>query len=234
MFKIDTKTSDYMTIVVTHECNRKCPFCIDSYRGRCEFITLENVKRAITVAKTKKIKDILLVGGEPTLHPDICLIAKMVHEAGFNVVLTTNYTKPDIVKKLDKYVDSFNISYYYQEMLPMKKDYKADITLSTLIFKGQLDTKKLLDSFIDKYKDEYILKFSTLTVCNDFTEKRQQVDYLDELEAKRIILFNEIEGQIYRNCIIKRYDKLVNKNAEQSLKCHVDGTISYSWDRDDL
>ncbi|MGN0929429.1 MAG: radical SAM protein [Alphaproteobacteria bacterium] len=231
MFNVNTKTSDYMSIVLTHECNKQCPYCIDKYRGRKEYITLDNIKKAITFAKKHNIKDILLVGGEPTLHPQVVEIAKMVKEAEFNTILTTNYTRPDVVKDLDKYVNSFNISFYNQKELPKQKDFKADLTLSTLLYKGGIDSKEKLDAFIEKYKDNFILKFSTLTVCNDWTSEHQKVDFLDSLNAKRIVLFNEIEGLIYKDYVIKRYDRIINLSAEQSFKCHVDGNISNSWER---
>jgi len=56
-----------------------------------------------------------------------------------------------------------------------------------------------------------------------------KVDYLDALEGERLTLFDEIEGILYRGTIIKRYDKLLNPAAKQSLKCHVDGTLKYEW-----
>lgn len=232
MYNIKTKVTDYMSIVTTHECNKTCPFCVDKYRGHMEYITIQNVVKALDFAKKQSIKDILLIGGEPTLHPEIITISKLVKDYGFNLILTTNYTKPSIVKKLDRYVDSFNISWYNQKELPKQKDFTADLTLSTLIFKGQLDTKEKLDAFIDKYQKDFILKFSTLTVCNLFTKERQAVAYLDNLTTDSFILFNEIQGQRYRNCIIKRYDKIINKNANQSFKCHADGKITTSWDRE--
>ena len=231
MFKVNTKTFDYMSIVLTHECNKKCPYCIDKYRGRMEYITLDNVKKAIAFAKSHNIKDILLVGGEPTLHPQVVEIAKMIKEAGFNTILTTNYTKPDVVKELDKYINSFNISFYNQKELPKQRDFKADLTLSTLLYKGGIDSKEKLDAFIEKYKDDFILKFSTLTVCNDWTLAHQKIDFLDSLDAKKIVLFNEIEGLIYNGFVIKRYDRIINHHADQSFKCHVDGTISDTWER---
>lgn len=231
MFNINTSVKDYMSIVVTHECNKSCQFCIDKYRGNNEYISISSVINALNWAKLHNIKDILLVGGEPTLHPNIIQIAKTVKLYGFNLILTTNYTNPDIIKQLDGIVDSFNLSFYNQQNLPKKENFKSDLTLSTLIFQGQLDNKQLLDNFIDKYSSDFILKFSTLTVCNKFTQERYSVDYLDNLQCTEIILFNEIVGQIYKGCIIKRYDKIVNKNAEQSYKCHVDGKITTSWER---
>lgn len=234
MFNIVTKTDEYMSIVVTHVCDRACPFCIDGYRGNDEYIRLPDVAQALKIASLCGVKDILLVGGEPTLHPDIQEIARLVKLFGFNLILTTNYSRPDAIRRLDKYVDSFNISYYEQPELPSQEDFTADLTLSALLFQGQLDTKEALDGFIDKYAADYILKFSTLTVCNDWTRRCSRVDYLDSLPGETVILFDEIEGKIYRGHIIKRYDRLINHNARQSLKCHVDGQVTRSWIREGI
>lgn len=47
-----------------------------------------------------------------------------------------------------------------------------------------------------------------------------------------MILFDEIGGQIYRGHLIKRHDIVYAFRAEnQSLKAHVDGTISRTWVR---
>lgn len=231
MFDITQKTSDYMSIVLTHECNKKCIFCIDEYRGNKEFINLENIYKALFFAKKSGIKDILLIGGEPTLHPNILEIAKIIKAHGFRIILTTNYTKPEIIKLLDGIVDCFNISFYNQKDLPKQSDFVSDLTLHTIIHNKQLNSKYKLDDFIDKHKNNGHLKFSTLEVCNEWTEKNQKVDYLDKLDCEKVLLFNEIEGLIYRNSIIKRYDKLVNPSALQSFKVHVDGKISKNWKR---
>lgn len=234
MFRIVTKTDEYMSIVVTHVCDRACPFCIDAYRGNNEYIRLQDVAHALKIASQSGVKDILLVGGEPTLHPAIQEIARLVKLFGFNLILTTNYSKPDVICQLDQYVDSFNISFYNQPKLPSQKDFAADLTLSSLLFQGQLDTKEKLDGFIDKYSTDYILKFSTLTVCNEWTRLHSRVDYLDSLPGETIILFGEIEGKIYRGHIIKRYDRVLFHDAKQSLKCHVDGQITHSWIREGI
>jgi organic radical activating enzyme len=231
MFDGKVKTTEYGSLVVTHECNKHCKFCIDKYRGQHEYITLENVNKALTKANEQGLKEILIVGGEPTLHPNIIEIAKMVKEFGFKSILTTNYTTPWIIKQLDGIVDCFNISYYNQRILPIQNDFISDITITTLIHKKQLPTKKQLDAFIDKYQNYGHLKFSTLSICNEWTKQMQKVEYLDLLDAEKLILFDEIEGLKYRDCIIKRYDKLINNNSYQSYKFHVDGEISQSWER---
>ena len=231
MFDGKIKTTEYGSLVVTHECNKHCQFCIDKYRGQAEYITLPNVEKALQFAKQKGLKEILIVGGEPTLHPNIIEIAKLVKEYGFKSILTSNYTTPWIIKQLDGIIDCFNVSFYNQNKLPMQCDFVSDITITTLIHKQQLNSKLLLDEFIDKYQNYGHLKFSTLSICNEWTKQMQQVDYLDTLEAEKMLLFDEIEGLVYRNCIIKRYDKLINNDSYQSFKFHVSGEISQSWER---
>ncbi|MEK7574154.1 MAG: radical SAM protein [Patescibacteria group bacterium] len=231
MFDGKIKTTEYASLVVTHECNKSCPFCIDRYRGRREYITIPIVESSLKIAKEAGIKDILIVGGEPTLHPNIVKIAKTVKRFGFRVILTTNYSNPDAIRRLDGIVDCFNISFYDQKDLPRQSSFISDMTIATLIYKSQLETKEKLDRFIDKYSGIAHLKFSTLSICNKFTKENQAVGYLDELKARKIVLFDEIEGLIYRDCIIKRYDRPINPAAYQSIKIHVDGEISHSWDR---
>ncbi len=231
MFDISQNVNDYLNLIVTHECNKKCPFCVDQYRGENLMVSLEHVKKSLDLAKDKNIKDVLLIGGEPTLHPHIIEIAKLTKSYGFRVIMTTNYSKPDVVKALDGIVDCFNISYYSQPVLPHQKDFVSDITIHTIIHRKQLNTKVKLDNFINKYNDYGHLKFSTLTDCNDWTSKMHLVEYLNDLEGKRVVLFNEIEGLIYRGKVIKRHDVIVNETAGQSIKVHVTGEISHSWER---
>ncbi len=229
MFKKETSVKDYMSIVVTHECTRSCRFCIDANRGKKKYIRMVHVRNALKVAKEKGISDILLVGGEPTMHPRILQIAKLVKDRGFNLIVTTNFDRQYVVQELDQYVDSFNISHYDQWRLPDPKCYTADITLSKLLYKGGLDSKEKLDKYIDKYGKHFTLKFSTLSVCNDWTAENYSLPYLNNLPAEKIVLFNEIEGLVYRGHIVKRYDRVVNEKAEQSLKCLVNGELAYHW-----
>ena len=230
MFDPGITTADYMSIIVTHECNRNCPFCVDSHRGKAEFISMESVNKAVHFGISHSIKDILLVGGEPTLHPEIVKISQTFCSHGFNVILTSNFDDLNKIYELDPFVSSFNMSNYGQELPDLSKIKHADLTLSSLIYRHRLGTKKELDEFIDRFEGSPIhLKFSTLTPCNEFAKREQKVDYLDKLPGKRMTLFNEILGQEYRGCLIKRYDRLLNPAAVQSFKCHPNGTIDQQW-----
>ncbi len=232
MFNIKIKTSDFIHIMVTNRCNRRCPFCFDENRKYGKDITKENYLKILEKAKENNIKEVCILGGEPLLHPDIVWLCKTCKEYGFKTVITTNYAKPEMLKECDKYLDSINISYYNQKELPDQKDYKADISLSALIYKGRLDNKKDLDEFIDKYKDKYHLRLATLEPTPRFPKELCDVsDFLDTLDyEEKTSLFGQIEADIYRGVTIKRHDKSLPKFEQPfSYNGHVNGEYNRIW-----
>ena len=178
MYKLETKDTDYMAIVTTHECGRNCPFCIDKYRGRKEYISLDDVERALDFACDLKVKDIFLTGGEPTNHPLIVEIARMVKDRGFNLVMTTNYENPFVMKCLDGIVDSFNVSYYGQKELPSQKDFKSDITLSTIIWQDRFPTQKDLDD-LPNSKYVYAFEFYPAQIYRNHVIMRADLPHIE-------------------------------------------------------
>lgn len=231
MFDIKTKTSDYMSIVLTHECTRSCPFCIDKYRGCGLLISDSNFIKGLDFAKKHIIKDILLTGGEPTLHPKVIQYARLVKEYGFRLIFTSNADRPETLYALDRYVDCFNFSHYNQEMPDSTRFHHADLTISKLLFKGGIDTKKKLDSFIEKYKKDFYLKFSTMTPITIWADNNN-TNFVNRLKGEHITIFGEVPALIYNGCIIKRYDCTTDAftPVSQSYKCLANGEISKTWE----
>lgn len=232
MFNVKIKTSDFIHVMVTNRCNRRCPFCFDENRKFGKDITRENFIKIMDTAKENNIKEVCILGGEPLLHPDIEWLCKTCKEYGFKTVITTNYADPEALKRCDKYLDSINISYYNQEKLPDQKDYTADISLSALIYKGRLDNKKDLDEFIDKYKDKFHLRLATLEPTPRFPKYLCDVsEFLDTLEFDdKISLFGQIEADIYRGITIKRHDISLPKFEQPfSFNGHVNGDYDRGW-----
>lgn len=232
MFRKDIKTNEFIHVMVTNRCNRRCPFCFDENRKFGKDITRENYLKILDKAKENNIKEVLLLGGEPLLHPDIVWMCKTSKEYGFKTLITTNYAKPEVLKECDKYLDSINISYYDQKELPDQKDYKADISLSALIYKGRFDNKKDLDAFIDKYKDKFHLRLATLEPTSRFPKELCDVsEFLNTLEFdEKISLFGQIEADVYRGVTIKRHDISLPKFEQPfSFNGHVNGDYDRSW-----
>ena len=235
------KYSNKLLIILTKECNRKCAFCIDRpnrkyYKDYKPFIDLETVKNILKFAKENDIKTIALNGGEPTLHPQVVEIAKMVKEAGFFTKIFTNYDFPEVVKKLDGIIDIIRISYYGPMQLPNQKDFKSKITLKIMLTKETFPTLQSLIDFVKEHRNDfYDIKIHTLMQNNDYSINAQ-VDYLDSLNEQYPLKRNE-KGDYYHDFMgfqIEREDlPNIDYNIEQRLyKAHMDGTISHYFEED--
>lgn len=231
VFNQKLQNKEYFQIVLTHSCNRRCKFCIDYRLGDDAWLSHSALVRALDWAKDAGVKEVLFIGGEPTLHPQFRLFAQEAKSRGFELIVTTNLQSVDIVDDNLDLVDSWNFSYYGQKSIPLIPG--ADITISGLIYqKGFLSSKEKLDVFIDRFEADYTLKFSTLSIINDYTAKfAEPGEWIDELPGNRFILFDFIAAQDYRGHLIKRYDvEGPNLPTLDSHKCLVDGTITRSWE----
>ncbi len=98
-----------MNLIVTDQCNRSCPYCFaknklaaagetpSSSKGN-HHISLDKVDAYLAFLSRSNIRQFKILGGEPTLHPDI---GKMVDTAlgrGFSVAIFTNALWPASVK----------------------------------------------------------------------------------------------------------------------------------------
>lgn len=231
VFNTKLQNREYFQIVLTHACNRRCKFCIDYRLGDDAWLSHEALVRALDWAKANGVREVLFIGGEPTLHPQFRLFCEEAKARDFELIVTTNLQDTEIVKANLDLVDSWNFSYYGQKDIPLIPE--ADITLSALIYaKGFVSTQDKLDAFIDKYEKDYTLKFSTLTVINEYTAKfADPGEWIDEIPGDRFVLFDFVAAQNYRGHLIKRYDiEGPDLPTLDSHKCLVDGTITRSWE----
>lgn len=233
--------SNKLIIILTKACNRECQFCIDRpnrkyYPNGKKFIDLATVEKILKFAEEHQIKTIALNGGEPTLHPQIVEIAKMVKAKGFTLKLFTNYDYPDVVKNLDGIVDIIRISYYGPMTLPNQKDFKSKITLKIMLTKQTFPRLEQLIEFVKKHSQNFSdIKIHTLMQNNHYSINAQ-VDYLDELKQRYPLQRNE-KGDYYHDFMgfqIEREDlPNLDYDIEQRLyKAHMDGTISHYFEED--
>ena len=175
-------------------------------------------------------------GGEPTLHPQVVEIAKMIKEKGFFTKIFTNYDFPEVIKQLDGIIDIIRISYYGNMQLPHQKDFKSKITLKLMLTKETFPTIEQLIDFINEHRNDfYDIKIHTLMQNNDYSINAQ-VDYLDYLNEHFPLKRNE-KGDFYHDFMgfqIEREDlPNIDYDIEQRLfKAHMDGTISHYFEED--
>ena len=208
-----------------------CPWCVDAAvrtNMNGNFMTLNNVNKAILFAKEHNITEFTLTGGEPTLHPDIEEIVKRIKANGFRLKMITNYVLSDVVKRMDGIIDRITISYYGQE-LPEKNEFlKSEMVLSIILDADRFQKLGDLDYYIDKYSDDFEVTFRTMWRVNDYCQNRQ-ISFLDELDRLESNVINR--GRVcnyYRGHKISRIDlpKQDEEFGEPHYKMHVDGTIA--------
>lgn len=166
-------------IRLTRKCNMKCMYCNIQNTDRRE-LNLSEWKKAINIIKELGAKEIVILGGEPTLYPNIIeLVDYISNELKMVCNLTTNaFDNFEIAAQLlNKGLNSLGVSIdnlnLKKSISPLKSKnglklinylidncYKPNITNYTVLNKNNVDT--IVD--LIKYMDEkeiatYILPF---------------------------------------------------------------------------
>ncbi|MBC8495885.1 radical SAM protein [archaeon] len=186
-----------VNILINYDCNKSCSFCFQ--KGvKFKPMSLENFKKTIgwldhlEFFQDPKSRRVSLIGGEPTLHPQLRDMINILKANGIKSVVFSNlvFNKTKL-EMFDKDVVSGFVSTYNPKKSYTKKEYEQiehnikelqkkgfDVKLSYNITKNNLDYKYVLDA-CKKHKLES-LRFSTA-----FPNPTKNNDYLRLEEVKR-------------------------------------------------
>ena len=206
----------YLSIVTTNNCQMSCPYCINSETDHSLNLNIDKaVSNIASLVRNYGIKEAIMLGGEPLLHPDLFgLIAKLRNESGLKMLrLTTNGIKlknnPRFIKKLvdkDDGIQGINISFHNEDFMTYEelrqvvewiKYYNSEIKIriNINIWKGNLDSlQDLLDhlrkiSFADEFRVSNIIPKDSFSV--NPINKEDSLVLSDEQYVK---LFNSLIG----------------------------------------
>ncbi|MBU4252045.1 MAG: radical SAM protein, partial [Candidatus Omnitrophica bacterium] len=102
-----------LTLMIIRRCNLKCRFCdIADVDHRKEILPKEDAFRIIDETNKLGIKEIILTGGEPFLHPDIFEIIDFINLRKIKIIITTNglFIKQNIEKIANSNIDCISVS----------------------------------------------------------------------------------------------------------------------------
>ena len=96
---IEMKTSPMNTaqIFITNRCNKRCRGCFNEHNLGKEELSFKRYMQLVAFYRNLGAQKIVLMGGEPTLHPDILKMVKYNNLLGLKTTLYTNGTN---IKKL--------------------------------------------------------------------------------------------------------------------------------------
>jgi MoaA/NifB/PqqE/SkfB family radical SAM enzyme len=107
---------DRIFLIITSYCNSRCILCNYWRKKEKHFLPFSFIyKEIVPLIYKYKIKVVCITGGEPTLHPNLSQILKVIKKTGTFITLITNCVKLNsIFKEIRHYVDGY--------MLPLDGD----------------------------------------------------------------------------------------------------------------
>lgn len=103
-------------LTVNRSCNIRCKWCYAAGTGfkKNDDMDFDSAKKVVDFCEEMKIKDVILIGGEPTIYPYIIDLISYINQKGLKTVLVTNgilfSQKGNIKKYIDAGLNSFSIS----------------------------------------------------------------------------------------------------------------------------
>lgn len=180
----------YLSIVVTNKCQCNCAYCINSETDRPLDLPCDKALGNIRYLVEKyNIKEAILLGGEPLLHPNILgFISTLRLDTGLNMVrLTTNGIRlkdnEAFIKELvreDIGIQGINISFHNEDFITLKdlrriyntiKYYNPAIKVrvNANIWRGNLDTINSLTDHIRKISFVDEIRISNIIPKDSFS-----------------------------------------------------------------
>lgn len=230
-------------IVVTHACNMNCPHCIDKFKNTSsqvvELAAIEEFLRVLKENTYKKIDseidnnpkiEILLLGGEPTLVGSEYLIkiANLVHSFGFEICISTNGTKKQIIEEIIPHFDWIQITCYTDEQIDFWSKYPDKVNIK--IAGDENFTLEKFEHFIEKTKQFKRKSLSMYfapekgSLCND----ENVYKLLNNLDWKRL---GSYEYTFYEGVRIKQYIPGETNIIDEPMipKLYPNGNYNKNW-----
>jgi len=152
-------------IVVNSSCNLSCKYCFaKEILSNKDFISLDNINYIVAFLKNSEKKIVSLMGGEPTLHPQIISIIEKFRSEGFTISLKSNGLW-DI--KIKEYFSSLpeNEFFILLNLNPPSTYTPKEIETLNNNLQNVRNQKLVLSINIDRtdFEYDYILKYATET-----------------------------------------------------------------------
>lgn len=159
--------ADWLEVNLIAKCNAACPWCIerDGYHPKNVAPVDTLIKRMLDTGK----KNIILLGGEPTLHQSIGNIISALYQKDRCVYVTTNgiLLTPDFVEKNLLLLTGINISIHDYDLLSHNEMCKSRLSEPVLVaaistfndttmirlncnlIRGHIDSRRKIDAYIE-------------------------------------------------------------------------------------
>uniref|UniRef100_A0A6M3IJY9 Putative radical SAM superfamily protein n=1 Tax=viral metagenome TaxID=1070528 RepID=A0A6M3IJY9_9ZZZZ len=158
---------DWLEVNLIDKCNGKCSWCIEK-SGYHPKTHLPWKKIVGEIIKTGK-KNIILLGGEPTLFKDLRLLIDLLNDFDKNVYLTTNGSllSPDYVRKNFTNLHALNISIHHY-------DSARNLQIIGLL----IDYNLIKDSITELHKNNVSVRLNCNCISGEIDSEEEIFKYI--------------------------------------------------------
>lgn len=156
---------DNLDVQITGKCNLKCAHC---YLGKKEFkdIPFRVLRQVFDESKALGIYNVIITGGEPTLHSQFEEIIKYLNNERFRITVVTNGTIPEKIIKVSEMIYEVVVSldgfkndyekirnYNYEKVIQSIKKFKnkgINLRINAILHSNLLEYYKEFMNYINK------------------------------------------------------------------------------------
>ncbi len=136
------------SVIFVPGCNFLCPFCHNADLVLRGGFTQIPEKRILTdlVSRRGWVEAVVVTGGEPTLQADLSEFLSRLKQIGFQTMIHTNGTKPEIIKKLIK---KKLVDYWAMDLKGDLENYEKYTNVQCTIYNVQKSIELIANSGVD-------------------------------------------------------------------------------------
>jgi len=154
------KAPDYIQFYPTLRCNRSCEFCFNQSMPVVPDMSLTDCQAMLDRLKVVGVKTIDIIGGEPTMHPDIVRIIGEAATRGFYVNVSSNGSNLETLEEIAMVSDkvTVGISINDRKTLDQLRGYiKKSRPVVKSVFGSKMDQRLIPDILALDPKKFYLI-----------------------------------------------------------------------------
>jgi len=222
------------SVFITNECNLNCIMCSIGRMKSKESMSLSKVDKIFKELKREGVMNIVLVGGEPTLHKNFKEIVEMAAAYGFSISMSTNgiflnKIGKDTLKKFSEISVSLDSIKHYEQIRGKPFFEQVDkgirrlktlgIRTNVMMVVQKLNYNEIEDVIAYCKKLDLGLRLETVVITdlNPFVTSNKKIAYYD---ADSVIQRTKELSIKYPQTIINKTSFLSQLSQKKSSRCN--------------